>query len=85
MTVTAIRPESEKAETAPEFVFDTSKRCDSCGAQAYVRAILFSGLDLLFCGHHGHAVEDVLMPQCDDWFDETDKLKDDNRNQGSDH
>jgi len=26
-------------------------RCDSCGAQAYVRVVLTSG-DLLFCGHH---------------------------------
>jgi hypothetical protein len=28
-------------------------RCDRCGAQAYVRALLPSGSDLLFCGHHG--------------------------------
>lgn len=27
-------------------------RCDRCGSQAYVRVILFSGLDLLFCSHH---------------------------------
>ena len=26
-------------------------RCDSCGAQAYVRVFLEQG-DLLFCGHH---------------------------------
>jgi hypothetical protein len=28
-------------------------RCDRCGAQAYVRALLPSGGELLFCGHHG--------------------------------
>jgi hypothetical protein len=28
-------------------------RCDRCGAQAYVRASLPSGGELLFCGHHG--------------------------------
>lgn len=27
-------------------------RCDRCGAQAYVRARLQSGGELLFCGHH---------------------------------
>ena len=28
-------------------------RCDRCGAQARVRAVLPGGGDLLFCGHHG--------------------------------
>jgi len=28
-------------------------RCDRCGAQAYMRVTLTSGLELLFCGHHG--------------------------------
>jgi len=27
-------------------------RCDRCGAQAYVRAVLGSGSELLFCSHH---------------------------------
>ncbi|MDP9434254.1 MAG: hypothetical protein M3P93_03290 [Actinomycetota bacterium] len=27
-------------------------RCDRCGAQAFVRAVLVAG-ELLFCGHHG--------------------------------
>lgn len=30
-------------------------RCDRCGAQAYVRAVLPGGGDLLFCAHHGRA------------------------------
>lgn len=30
-------------------------RCDRCGAQAYIRARLASGHDLLFCAHHGRA------------------------------
>ncbi|MGH8824104.1 MAG: DUF7455 domain-containing protein, partial [Jiangellaceae bacterium] len=25
-------------------------RCDSCGAQAYIRVVLAGGSDLLFCG-----------------------------------
>lgn len=28
-------------------------RCDRCGAQAYVRAELTSGGELMFCVHHG--------------------------------
>ena len=28
-------------------------RCDRCGAQAYLRATLPTGNDLLFCAHHG--------------------------------
>lgn len=27
-------------------------RCDRCGARAYVRVLLCSRLDLLFCAHH---------------------------------
>ena len=27
-------------------------RCDRCGAQAYVRAIMISGSELLLCVHH---------------------------------
>lgn len=34
-------------------------RCDRCGAQAFVRALLPSG-ELLFCGHHGRAYADAL-------------------------
>jgi len=29
-------------------------RCDRCGAAAVVRAVLPTGGDLLFCGHHAH-------------------------------
>lgn len=48
-------------------------RCDSCGAQAYVRAML-GGSELLFCGHHARAHESKLKPIADSWHDETHKL-----------
>ena len=35
-------------------------RCDRCGAQARVRAVLTGGGDLLFCGHHGRHHADAL-------------------------
>jgi transcription elongation factor Elf1 len=38
----------------------TSDRCDRCGAAARVRAVLPSGGELLFCGHHGREHESKL-------------------------
>ncbi|TYC98590.1 hypothetical protein FQ377_09715 [Arthrobacter echini] len=50
-------------------------RCDRCGAQAYVRAVLqSSGGELLFCGHHARAVEANLKPITSEWQDETQRL-----------
>lgn len=37
------------------------KRCDRCGAQAYVEVALASGGTLLFCAHHGTEHWDVLV------------------------
>jgi ribosomal protein L37E len=34
-------------------------RCDRCGAQAYVIAILRTG-DLMFCGHHARRYQEDL-------------------------
>ena len=34
-------------------------RCDSCGAQAYVRVTLETG-ELLFCAHHGAKYKEKL-------------------------
>ena len=36
-------------------------RCDRCGAQAYIRARLNSGGELLFCGHHAKRHELKLL------------------------
>jgi hypothetical protein len=48
-------------------------RCDSCGAQAYIRAVLPDG-ELLFCGHHGRKYEAKLRPLTVEWHDETSRL-----------
>lgn len=58
------------AATRPMSALD---RCDSCGAQAYVRAIL-SGSELLFCAHHANKHEEKLRPMAEAWHDETHKL-----------
>lgn len=48
-------------------------RCDSCGAQAYIRAVLPDG-ELVFCGHHGRKHEAKLRPLTVEWHDETGRL-----------
>jgi hypothetical protein len=51
----AQRPEREDAAlsgTLPVGPMTAVHRCDRCGAQAYVRILLHSGQDLLFCAHH---------------------------------
>ena len=49
-------------------------RCDRCGAQAYVRAVLPVGTELLFCGHHGNEHRPALLMAGAAISDETDKL-----------
>jgi hypothetical protein len=48
-------------------------RCDRCGAQAYVRAVLSSG-ELLFCVHHSREYEEALRAMGADLLDESDRL-----------
>ncbi len=48
-------------------------RCDSCGAQAYIRVKVASG-ELLFCAHHGAKFKDKLMPSALEWHDESSRL-----------
>ena len=53
-------------------------RCDRCGAQAYVRATLISGGELLFCGHHAKEYSEGLKKVTAAIQDETDKLAESN-------
>ena len=52
-------------------------RCDRCGAQAYLRVLLQSGGELLFCAHHAREHGDKLREIASHVQDETDKLSDD--------
>ncbi|MGH3264230.1 MAG: DUF7455 domain-containing protein [Trebonia sp.] len=49
-------------------------RCDRCGAQAYVRAVLPSGAELLFCGHHWNENEARLREIAASIHDERTRL-----------
>ncbi|GAB7190003.1 hypothetical protein NUM3379_07090 [Kineococcus sp. NUM-3379] len=49
-------------------------RCDRCGAQAYVRVLLGSGGELLFCAHHGREHRQALQGVAAEIQDETGRL-----------
>ncbi|HEU5265952.1 MAG TPA: hypothetical protein VFU35_04605 [Jatrophihabitans sp.] len=51
-------------------------RCDRCGAQAYVRATMESGFDLLLCAHHYHENEVRLREIATHIQDESRRLAD---------
>lgn len=53
-------------------------RCDSCGAQAYIRVTIGES-ELLFCAHHGRRHQAKLEAIATDWHDESRRLHD---NQG---
>ena len=49
-------------------------RCDRCGAQAYVRAVMANGFELLFCGHHAKKYQEGLANAATGIDDETSRL-----------
>ncbi len=51
-------------------------RCDRCGAQAFVRATMTSGAELLFCAHHGREYEAGLRAVDADLAWESDRFTD---------
>lgn len=53
-------------------------RCDSCGAQAYIRVVVNSG-ELLFCAHHGKKYQEKLSAIAHSWHDESSRLLNDQR------
>lgn len=52
---------------------NAADRCDRCGAQAYVRARLHVGGELLFCAHHGREHLPKLREHAD-IHDESERL-----------
>ena len=61
---------------APAQPLTAADRCDRCGAQAYVRVILASGSELLFCAHHARKYDEGLRKVASDIQDETKRLAD---------
>ncbi|GAA3160360.1 hypothetical protein GCM10010466_59030 [Planomonospora alba] len=59
---------------APAKPLKATDRCDRCGAQAYIRATLPVGGELLFCAHHGRQHIAVLRDRGADIQDESARL-----------
>lgn len=53
----------------------SADRCDRCGAQAFIRARLSGGTELLFCAHHGRKHLDALKDVAEELIDESDRLQ----------
>jgi hypothetical protein len=53
-------------------------RCDSCGAQAYVRVVV-NNSELLFCAHHGKKYQEKLSTIATSWHDESSRLFEEQR------
>ncbi len=63
--------------TALAPTLSAADRCDRCGAQAYVRARLTTGGELLFCAHHGREHLPKLRDLAVEIQDESDRLHED--------
>ena len=72
--MTTLEQDRTEAPLAPDRPLTGLDRCDSCGAQAYVRVSL-GGSELLFCGHHAKKHEAKLRPMAEVWHDETARLQ----------
>ncbi|TQN32295.1 hypothetical protein FHX37_2245 [Haloactinospora alba] len=59
---------------APTQPLTAADRCDRCGAQAYVRVVLNSGGELLFCAHHMREHDDSIRKIAAEIQDETNRL-----------
>lgn len=83
---TATQTKSETPSKGPKYTLDSTHRCDRDGAQAYVRVVLKSGLDLLLCRHHFLKFKPVMDAQdiVEDVVDESDRLVY-NRHKGSEN
>jgi hypothetical protein len=66
--------EAEMISALADRTLTAVDRCDRCGAQAYVRVVLETSGELMFCAHHARAVETKLRPLASHWQDETGRL-----------
>jgi hypothetical protein len=66
--------ETETANEDRPQTLSAFDRCDSCGAQAYMRVTMPSGGELLFCAHHGNKHREKLSAPGTVWYDESYRL-----------
>jgi hypothetical protein len=68
------RPKGQKADSPLAWTLTAADRCDRCGTRAYVRVLLPSGLELLFCAHHNRQYATALTEVAVAIRDETERL-----------
>ncbi|MES2171845.1 MAG: hypothetical protein V4479_14180 [Actinomycetota bacterium] len=73
-----LAPETTAMDLTSAHELTASDRCDSCGAQAYIRVSIGES-ELLFCAHHGKKYQEKLSTIASDWHDESDRLTQDSR------
>lgn len=66
--------DAEATPAGPAHQLTAAHRCDRCGAQAYVRVLLPSLHELLFCGHHNRQYASALAKIAVEIVDETGRL-----------
>ncbi len=71
-----LAPETTAMGLTSAHELTAADRCDSCGAQAYIRVSIGES-ELLFCAHHGKKYQDKLSTIASDWHDESDRLMQD--------
>ncbi|MFB2581948.1 hypothetical protein ACEXQD_11905 [Herbiconiux sp. P15] len=70
----SVAAETTASDHENAYQLSAADRCDSCGAQAYVRVDMPSGGELLFCAHHGRKYQEKLSQIATGWHDESAKL-----------
>lgn len=70
-----LESEASMTETAIDPALTALDRCDRCDARAYLRVILPSGGELMFCAHHAAAHRDKLNQVAARIQDETSRLQ----------
>ncbi|MBK4346720.1 DUF7455 domain-containing protein [Lacisediminihabitans changchengi] len=68
-----IAPETTAVDLGSSHELTAADRCDSCGAQAYIRVAIGES-ELLFCAHHGKKYQEKLSTIASDWHDESARL-----------
>ncbi|PPI55274.1 DUF7455 domain-containing protein [Rathayibacter toxicus] len=76
MSTAATQNDVEELEGVAQL--SAADRCDSCGAQAYIRVVVNSG-ELLFCSHHGKKYQEKLSSIAHSWHDESARLFEEQR------
>jgi hypothetical protein len=70
----ARNPDRRRPSQTAAGTLTTTDRCDRCGTRAYVRVVLPSYLELLFCAHHHRQYASALTEIAVEICDETSRL-----------